>query len=106
MSRGILVLVLLAGAAFGTSAPVGVRRLAHQERCPQEHREWVAQALQKNAGDTTGHDAKGPSGGLHHRRRPLHRIAAHVCQPGMSFILRSTLSSRQLADRTVTGKGA
>ena len=47
MSRGILVLVLLAGAAFGTSAPVGVRRLAHQERCPQEHREWVAQALQK-----------------------------------------------------------
>jgi hypothetical protein len=47
MSRGILVLVLLAVAAVGSSAPVGMRRLANEEQCQQEHREWVAQALQK-----------------------------------------------------------
>src|SRR5258708_23050027 len=47
MSRRLLVLVLLSSAAIGTSAPRGATHLASQERCPQEHRAWVAQALQK-----------------------------------------------------------
>ena len=105
MSRGILVLVLLAGAAFGTSAPVGVRRLANQERCPQEHREWVAQALQKMQAIQPGMTRKDllvvftTEGGL-----------ARDCGARMSarnvLILRSPSSSRQLVDRTVTRKGA
>lgn len=47
MSRRLLVLVLLSGAAIGSSGPDGMTRLASQEQCPQEHREWVAQSLQK-----------------------------------------------------------
>jgi hypothetical protein len=46
MSRRLLVLVLLSGAAIGSSAPDRMS-LASQEPCPQEHRQWVAQALQK-----------------------------------------------------------
>ncbi len=47
MSRRLLVLVLLSSATIGPSAPDGMTRLASQEMCPQEHRAWVAQALQK-----------------------------------------------------------
>ena len=47
MTRRLLVLVLLSSVAIETSAPTGVTRSAEQEQCPQEHRMWVAQTLQK-----------------------------------------------------------
>ncbi|MGB9337558.1 MAG: hypothetical protein WCB14_21290 [Candidatus Acidiferrales bacterium] len=47
MDRILLVLVLLSGAAVGSSTPGGVTRLESQEQCAQEHRGWVAQALKK-----------------------------------------------------------
>jgi len=47
MRRGLLVLVLLSGAAVGSSSPHDMLRLVSQEQCASEHREWVAQALQK-----------------------------------------------------------
>jgi hypothetical protein len=47
MGRQLLVLVLLSGIAIICSASDDVTRLASQEQCSQEHRDWVAQALQK-----------------------------------------------------------
>ncbi|HEV1994615.1 MAG TPA: hypothetical protein VGR03_09810 [Candidatus Acidoferrum sp.] len=47
MSRRLLVLVLLSGAVIGSATLDGKTRLASQERCAQEHRAWVVQALQK-----------------------------------------------------------
>jgi hypothetical protein len=47
MSRQLLVLVLFSGAVIGSSALNGRTRLANQEQCAQEHRGWVAQAMQK-----------------------------------------------------------
>jgi hypothetical protein len=47
MSRRLVLLVLLSGAVIGSSALYGETRLASQEQCAQEHREWVGKALQK-----------------------------------------------------------
>ena len=47
MSRRLLTLALFVGVPIGTSAYDGMKSLEGEEQCPQEHRAWVAQALQK-----------------------------------------------------------
>jgi len=47
MSRRLLILILLSGALLAHSAPSDTKQLASPELCAQEHRAWVAQALQK-----------------------------------------------------------
>jgi hypothetical protein len=47
MIRPFLTVVLLSGAAVASSFPHRMMLHARQEPCSQEHREWVAQTLQK-----------------------------------------------------------
>jgi hypothetical protein len=47
MIRILLTLVLLSGIAVRLLAPDGMPRSVRREQIVQEHREWVAQALQK-----------------------------------------------------------
>jgi hypothetical protein len=54
MGEGLLTLVLLASAVIGSAAPAANRPSARQEHCLQEHRQWVAQALQKMQSMQTG----------------------------------------------------
>jgi hypothetical protein len=54
MGERLLTLVFIFSALLGRAAPSADTPSARQEQCPQEHRQWVAQALQKMQSIQTG----------------------------------------------------
>ena len=54
MGERLITLVLLSSAVISSAALAGNTPSAGQEQCPQERRQWVAQALQKMQSIQTG----------------------------------------------------